>query len=100
MNHQRRSVLKLGTALGLAVSAGFLTPMQAWAVQEQWNEKAFGATDVDSVLASLGGRCAVKSAQDSVIAPDISVNCVVVPVSDNSALRNTSEIAFLVPYTP
>lgn len=100
MNHQRRSVLKLGTALGLAVSAGFLTPMQAWAVQQQWNEKAFGATDVDSVVASLGGEGAVESDQITLIAPDIAENGAVVPVGVNSALPNTTEIAILVPDNP
>lgn len=100
MNHQRRNVLKLGTALGLAVSAGILTPVQAWAAQQQWNEDAFSATDVNSVVKSLGGESATESDQITLVAPDIAENGAVVPVGVNSALPNTTEIAILVPDNP
>lgn len=100
MNQQRRTVLKLGTVLGLAVSAGILTPEQAWAAQQQWNEGAFDATDVDGVVNALGGGGATESDQITLIAPDIAENGAVVPVGVNSALPNTTEIAILVPNNP
>src|SRR5690625_2851919 len=100
MNIKRRSVLKLGTALGLAVMAGTLRPGQAWAVQQEWNEKAFDATDVDSVIKSLGGDAATESDQITLIAPDIAENGAVVPITVNSALPNTTEVAILVPDNP
>lgn len=100
MNHQRRSVLKLGTVLGLAVSAGIMTPQQAWATQQEWNEAAFDATDVESVVKSLGGDAAAESDQVTLIAPDIAENGAVVPIGINSALPGTTEIAILVPDNP
>ena len=100
MNIKRRSVLKLGTALGLAVMAGTLRPGQAWAIQQEWNEKAFDATDVDSVIKSLGGDTATESDQITLIAPDIAENGAVVPVTVSSALPNTTEVAILVPDNP
>ncbi|MFA5520950.1 MAG: thiosulfate oxidation carrier protein SoxY [Castellaniella sp.] len=100
MNHQRRTVLKLGTALGLAVSAGLLGPAQAWAAQQAWNAKAFEAKDVEGVIAALGGGDAQDSDQITLVAPDIAENGAVVPVGIVSALPNTTEVAILVPNNP
>lgn len=101
MNHQRRSVLKLGTVLGLAVSAGILKPQDAWAAQEQWDrEAAFSATDVDSVVKALGGSDAQDSDKITLVAPDIAENGAVVPVGVVSELPNTTEVAILVPDNP
>ncbi len=100
MNQQRRSVLKLGTALGLAVSAGFLRPERAWAAQQAWNEKAFQAHDVDGVVSALGGADAQDSDKITLIAPDIAENGAVVPVGVVSDLPGTTEIAILVPNNP
>jgi len=100
MNHQRRSVLKLGTVLGLAVSAGILKPEQAWAAQQEWNKEAFKATDVDSVIKALGGEAAEESDKITLVAPDIAENGAVVPVGVNSDIPNTTEISILVPDNP
>lgn len=100
MNHQRRSVLKLGTVLGLAVSAGILKPEQAWAAQQKWNEEAFKATDVEGVIKGLGGADAAESDKITLVAPDIAENGAVVPVGVTSDLPNTTEIAILVPDNP
>ncbi|HLR77570.1 MAG TPA: thiosulfate oxidation carrier protein SoxY [Burkholderiaceae bacterium] len=100
MNQQRRSVLKVGTVMALAVSAGILKPEQAWAIQQEWDEKAFAATDVDGVVKALGGDSATESDQITLIAPDIAENGAVVPVGVNSALPNTTEIAIMVPDNP
>lgn len=100
MNHQRRSVLKLGTVLGLAVSAGILKPEQAWAAQQEWNDKAFKATDVEGVIKALGGEAAEESDKITLIAPDIAENGAVVPVGVTSDIPNTTEISILVPDNP
>lgn len=100
MNHQRRNVLKLGTVLALAVSAGIMTPQQAWAAQQEWNEKAFEGTDIDSVVEALGGDSAEDSDKITLTAPDIAENGAVVPVSVSSDLDDTTEISILVPKNP
>ncbi len=100
MNLERRHVLKLGTALAVAVTAGFMKPQEAWAAQEEWNEKAFDATDVDSVIEALGGSSAEESDKISLQAPDIAENGAVVPVAITSELDNTTEISILVPDNP
>lgn len=100
MNHQRRSVLRLGTVLSLAVAAGVLRPQQAWAVQKEWNKQAFGAKSVDEVLKSLGGTDAGTDGRISLVAPDIAENGAVVPVGVVSTLPGTTQIAILVPNNP
>jgi sulfur-oxidizing protein SoxY len=100
MNKQRRNVLKLGTVLGLAVTAGILRPEQAWAVQEAWNKEAFKATKLDDVIKAFGGGQAAESDKITLVAPDIAENGAVVPVGVNSDLPNTTQISILVPKNP
>ncbi|MGB3289699.1 MAG: thiosulfate oxidation carrier protein SoxY [Burkholderiaceae bacterium] len=100
MNKQRRNVLKLGTVLSLAVTAGILRPEQAWAVQQEWNKAAFGATKVDDVIKAFGGDQAAESDKITLVAPDIAENGAVVPVGVNSDLPNTTQISILVPKNP
>lgn len=100
MNKQRRNVLKLGTVLSLAVTAGILRPEQAWAVQQEWNKAAFTATKVDEVIKAFGGDQAAQSDKITLVAPDIAENGAVVPVGVNSDLPNTTQISILVPKNP
>ncbi|MYN13113.1 thiosulfate oxidation carrier protein SoxY [Pusillimonas sp. TS35] len=100
MNKQRRNILKLGTVLGLAVTAGILRPEQAWAVQQEWNKDAFAATKVDDVVKAFGGGQAGESDKIKLVAPDIAENGAVVPVSVVSDLPGTSQISILVPKNP
>ena len=100
MNKQRRNVLKLGTVLSLAVTAGILRPEQAWAVQQEWNKEAFKATKVDDVIKAFGGEQASESDKITLAAPDIAENGAVVPVGVNSELPNTTQISILVPKNP
>lgn len=100
MNKQRRSVLKLSTVLGLAVAAGVLRPQEAWAVQQEWNKKAFEAKSVEDVVKALGGTEATASDQITLVAPDIAENGAVVPVGVVSNLPNTTQISILVPKNP
>ncbi len=100
MNKQRRNVLKLGTVLSLAVTAGILRPEQAWAVQQEWNKQAFAATKVDDVIKAFGGQEAAESDKITLVAPDIAENGAVVPVGVTSDLPNTTQISILVPKNP
>jgi len=100
MNKQRRNVLKLGTVLSLAVSAGILRPEQARAVQQELNEGAFSATSVDDVIKAFGGDKAAESDKIKLVAPDIAENGAVVPVGVTSDLPNTTQISILVPNNP
>jgi sulfur-oxidizing protein SoxY len=100
MNQQRRSVLKLGTVLSLAVAAGVLRPEQAWAVQEEWNKEAFGVHEVDDVVKALGGNGSAESDKITLVAPDIAENGAVVPIGITSNLPNTTQISVLVPKNP
>ncbi|HLR13015.1 MAG TPA: thiosulfate oxidation carrier protein SoxY [Burkholderiaceae bacterium] len=101
MNIERRNVLKLGTALAVALTAGVIKPQQAWAAQEKWNEEAFEATDIEGVIEALGGSgSGEESDKISLQAPDIAENGAVVPVAVASELENTTEISILVPENP
>ncbi|MER1941082.1 thiosulfate oxidation carrier protein SoxY [Castellaniella sp. FW104-16D08] len=100
MNQQRRTVLKLGTILGLAVSAGILRPEEALAAQAQWNEKAFTATDIKGAVAGLGGDTASESDKINLEAPDIAENGAVVPIVISSDLPEVTQISILVPKNP
>ncbi|GAB1576533.1 thiosulfate oxidation carrier protein SoxY [Bordetella petrii] len=100
MNQQRRHVLRLGSALGLALAAGLIRPDQAWATQAEWNAKAFGETSVDGVVKALGGAQAADSDQVALMAPDIAENGAVVPVGAASKLPKTEQISILVAKNP
>jgi len=100
MNQQRRDVLRLGTALGLAVAAGLLRPEQAWAAQAEWNKQAFEGKSVDDVVKAFGGQAAAESDQISLVAPDIAENGAVVPVGAVSKLPKTEQISILVAKNP
>lgn len=101
MNPARRSLLKLGAALTVAVTAGVLKPHQAWAVQQEWNKKAFASGDIQGVIEALGGSGSGEASDKILLeAPDIAENGAVVPVVVTSSLDNTTEIAILVPDNP
>src|SRR5699024_3068518 len=100
MNTDRRKGLKLGTARALAVSGGTIEHPAAWAAQEEWNEKAFEATDVEGVVKAFGGSDAEESDKINLTAPDIAENGAVVPIAITSDLENTEEISILVPDNP
>jgi|SRR5690625_4300113 len=100
MNHQRRKVLKLGTVLGLALSAGILRVDQVLAATERWNEAAFEAEDIESLMEALGGDMPEESDKIILAAPDIAENGAVVPIGVTSDLPDTTEVAILVPANP
>lgn len=95
MNHNRRTLLKgsvAAGAMGIAVSAGLLTPK---AVLAAWPKATFESKDIDSALSALGGK-AIDSNKIKLKAPDIAENGAVVPVSVTSKIKNTEAISILV----
>lgn len=91
---KRRLLLKssLGAgAIGVAVSAGLLTPQ---AVLAAWPEAAFKATDQAAALSGLlGSDAAEASDQISIKAPDIAENGAVVPVTVETGMEGVQSIA-------
>ena len=97
MNTNRRSFLKssvTASAIGVAVSAGLITPR---AVLAAWPKAAFEATDVNGALSSaLGSSNAASSGDIKLKAPDIAENGAVVPVTVTSKIAGTESISILV----
>ncbi len=97
MNTNRRSFLKssvTASAIGVAVSAGLITPR---AVLAAWPKAAFEATDVNGAIsAALGSSNASKSGDIKLKAPDIAENGAVVPVTVTSKIAGTESISILV----
>ena len=97
MNHNRRLMLK-GTlaagAVGVAVSAGLLTPRTVMAA---WPKEAFESKDINTALsASMGSADMTESDKIKLKAPDIAENGAVVPVTVTSEIDGTSSIAIVV----
>lgn len=98
MNIKRRTFLKSSAAagaVGIAVSAGLITPRTVFAA---WPKGAFEATDVDSALKGVLGDSAMTESGDiKVKAPDIAENGAVVPITVTSEIAGTESISVLVP---
>jgi sulfur-oxidizing protein SoxY len=98
MKTNRRSFLKSSAAasvVGVAVSAGLLTPRTIFAA---WPKAAFEATDVNTALnSSVGGSTLADSSDISLKVPEIAENGAVVPVTVTSSIASTDTISILVP---
>ena len=98
MKTNRRSFLKSSAAasvVGVAVSAGLLTPRTIFAA---WPKAAFEATDVNAALnASVGGSSLTDSGDINLKVPEIAENGAVVPVTVTSSIAGTETITILVP---
>jgi sulfur-oxidizing protein SoxY len=98
MNTKRRSFLKSSAAagaVGVAVSAGLITPRTVFAA---WPKAAFEATDVNAALNNaVGGSSAAASTDIMLKAPDIAENGAVVPITVTSTIAGTESISILVP---
>ena len=98
MNTKRRTFLKssaAASAVGIAVSAGLITPRSVFAA---WPKAAFEATDVDAALnGAVGGANTTSSGDIKVKAPDIAENGAVVPITVTSNISGTESISVLVP---
>jgi sulfur-oxidizing protein SoxY len=93
---KRRILLKgsLGAgAVGVAVSAGLLTPT---AVLAEWPKAAFSAEDQASALKDLLGSDATEASDKVKIkAPDIAENGAVVPVTVESDVEGAKSISII-----
>ena len=93
---KRRIFLKgsLATgAIGMAASAGLLTPRASLAA---WSKDAFDAKDVNSALSGLFGSSElVGSDKIKIKAPDIAENGAVVPVSVTTDISGAESISIL-----
>lgn len=98
MNTKRRTFLKssaAASAVGIAVSAGLITPRSVFAA---WPKAAFEATDVNAALTgAVGGTSMTDSGDIKVKAPDIAENGAVVPITVTSDIAGTESISILVP---
>ncbi len=93
---KRRTLLK-GTlavgALGMAFSAGLLTPRAALAA---WPQAAFDAKSVDDALKGLFGSAALEGSDKiSIKLPEIAENGAVVPVSVEVSMDGVESISIL-----
>ena len=93
---KRRIFLKgsLATgAIGIAASAGLLTPRASLAA---WSKEAFEAKDVNSALSGLFGSSDLTGSDKIKIkAPDIAENGAVVPVSVTSDISDIESISIV-----
>jgi len=98
---KRRTFLKgtMATGMvGVAVSAGLLTPQ---AVLAAWPESSFNAKSVDDAVNALMGSAKHSPSGDIKIkAPDIAENGAVVPITISTKLSNVEAIAVLVEKNP
>ncbi len=80
-------------ALGVAVSAGLITPRDTLAA---WSKAAFEATDVNGALTGMYGSTD-HSASDKIKikAPDIAENGAVVPITVSSSIDGAESITVL-----
>jgi len=93
---KRRTLLKgsLGvSAIGVAVSAGLLTPATVLA---NWPKAAFEAKDTNTALTDLLGSDALETSDKVKIkAPDIAENGAVVPVTVESDVEGAKSISII-----
>ena len=98
MNTNRRSFLKrsaAASAMGLAISAGLITPRAVMA--EAWPKAAFNATSTKSAISAAFGDVTMTESNDIKLkVPDIAENGAVVPVQITSLIDGTESISFIV----
>jgi sulfur-oxidizing protein SoxY len=98
MNTTRRTFLKssaAASAVGVAVSAGLLTPRAVFAA---WPKAAFEATNLDTALNTAFGSTTLTDSTDIKLkAADIAENGAVVPITVTSKIAGTETISIVVP---
>ena len=95
---KRRTFLKatLGvSAVGLAASAGLLTPTRVWAAE--WPKNAFDAKSIADALKDLyGASASTASGSIKIKAPIQAENGAVVPIAVSANLPNVQGLAVFV----
>ena len=97
---ERRGALKTGGGLGLLcllAAAGLIQPGIAAA---EWQKAAFAARNMDEALDALGVTTPENTAAIQFTVPEIAENGAVVPVTVESSLARTEQIAILVDKNP
>ena len=93
MSMKRRTFLK-GTlaagTVGMAVSAGLLTPR---AVMAAWPKDAFEAKSMDDAMKATVGGTEAAAGDISIKAPDIAENGAVVPVTVSTSISGVESIS-------
>jgi len=93
MSMKRRTFLK-GTlaagTVGMAVSAGLLTPR---AVMAAWPKDAFEAKSMDEAMQATVGSTSASAGDISIKAPDIAENGAVVPVTVSTSISGVESIS-------
>jgi len=93
MSMKRRTFLK-GTlaagTVGMAVSAGLLTPR---AVMAAWPKDAFEAKSMDDAMKATVGDTSAAAGDISIKAPDIAENGAVVPVTVSTGISGVESIS-------
>jgi sulfur-oxidizing protein SoxY len=100
MSIKRRTMLKgalAGSAVGVAVGAGLLTPQRVLAA---WPKAAFEATAAADALKALNLESPTASGDITVTAPDIAENGAVVPVTVATTLAGLKSITLLSEKNP
>ena len=101
MTMKRRTFIKgtlAGSAIGIAVGAGLLTPH---AVLAAWPKQAFDAKSVaDALSAVYGSSDAAASGEISIKAPDIAENGAVVPITVDTGLEGIQSISVIAEKNP
>ncbi len=101
MSMQRRTFLRgtlAGSAVGVAVGAGLLTPQ---AVLAAWPKNAFEAKSVGDALSALHGSSdAADSGDIKIKAPDIAENGAVVPITVDTSLGSVESISVIAEKNP
>lgn len=98
MKQQRRNLLRLSSALGLAFAAGLLKPSDVFATAR--NTKLFDANTVKEALLELGGDTFSTSEAVMLSGPEMVSSGAVVPLVFESKIPNTDFMAVLVQKNP
>ena len=96
LSNKRRLFLKSAVAtssLGVAISAGLLTPS---AVLASWPETAFTAKSSEDAINALFGATATQSDKVIVDVNDVAENGAIVPVTIKTSLENVENMSILI----
>lgn len=98
MDRQRRDLLHISAALGLAFTAGILKPSEVFA--SDWNARLFDSKTLNEALAELGTANVVTSDAVILSGPELVGSGAVVPLSIESKIPLTEFMAVLVQKNP
>jgi sulfur-oxidizing protein SoxY len=102
VNVKRRTLLKgtlIGSLIGVAASAGLLTPRRILA--QAWPQQAFDAKNMDAAVSALyGGEAPTPSTEIDIKAPAIAENGAVVRITISTTLKDVESISLIAKENP